>query len=185
MNSDPERFVAAPRPSTLDPRLSARRAVIDIGTNSVKLLVADVAPDSVEPVWEGSEQTRLGRGFYEDHRLRPEAIADTAKAVAHFVETAREQRAGNVRVIATSAARDAVNADELLQSVRTASGLTVEVISGEQEADWAFQGVLTDETLRTQPVLILDVGGGSTEFILGQAGRALFRDSFKLGSVRL
>lgn len=162
-----------------------RRAVIDIGTNSVKLLVADVSAAAVEPVWEGSEQTRLGRGFYDDHRLRPAAIADTAKAVADFAETAREQGATQVRVIATSAARDAVNAGELLAAVRAASELAVEVISGEQEADWAFQGVLTDDSLRDQPLLILDVGGGSTEFILGDAGRSRFRESFKLGTVRL
>ena len=185
MKSDPERF-ESPISHLPSPISSAsRRAVIDIGTNSVKLLVADVTPDSVEPVWEGSEQTRLGRGFYEDHRLRTEAIADTAKAVAHFVQTAGEQGASSVRVIATSAARDAVNAEELLDAVRVASGEAVEVISGEQEADWAFQGVLTDASLRSQPVLILDVGGGSTEFILGDAGRSVFRDSYRLGTVRL
>ncbi|MFM8471194.1 MAG: Ppx/GppA family phosphatase [Limisphaerales bacterium] len=185
MKSDPERFESPIRHSTFDTRLFTRRAVIDIGTNSVKLLVADVSSDAVEPVWEGSEQTRLGRGFYEDHRLRPEAIADTAKAVAHFVQRAREQGAAHLRVIATSAARDAANASELLAAINTTSGQVVEVISGEQEADWAFEGVLTDASLRDQPVLILDVGGGSTEFILGDAGHARFRDSFKLGTVRL
>lgn len=164
---------------------STRCGVIDIGTNSVKLLVADVAGDTVEPVWEGSEQTRLGRGFYDDHRLRADAIADTARAAAHFSQTAREHGASALRIIATSAARDAVNAAELLHALRAATGHTVEVISGEQEADWAFQGVLTDASLRTAPLLILDVGGGSTEFILGHQGRALFRDSFKLGTVRL
>ena len=178
MNPDPENF-AARIPH------SERRAIIDIGTNSVKLLVADVSPAAVEPVWEGSEQTRLGRGFYDDHRLRPDAIADTAKAVAHFVTLAREHGAARVRLIATSAARDAVNARDLLDAVRAASGQTLAVISGEQEADWAFQGVLTDATLRALPVLILDVGGGSTEFILGDAGHSVFRDSFKLGTVRL
>ena len=185
VNNDPEHFAATKHLSLITNHSSLRRAVIDIGTNSVKLLVADVSTDAVEPVWEGSEQTRLGRGFYEDHRLRPDAIADTAKAVAEFVQTAREQGATSVRVIATSAARDAVNAGELLDAVRAASGQTVEVISGEQEADWAFQGVLTDGSLRSQPVLILDVGGGSTEFILGDAGRSVFRDSYKLGTVRL
>ncbi|MBI5802400.1 MAG: Ppx/GppA family phosphatase [Verrucomicrobia bacterium] len=170
-------------PSTLQP--SSRRAVIDIGTNSVKLLVADVSSGAVEPVWEGSEQTRLGCGFYDDHRLRPEAITNTAMAVAHFVQIAREQGAAHLRIIATSAARDAVNAGELLSAVRAAAGQAVEVISGEQEADWAFQGVLTDSSLRERPVLILDVGGGSTEFILGDAGHSSFRDSFKLGTVRL
>lgn len=185
MTHDPEHFAVpiSDLPSSISG--ASRRAVIDIGTNSVKLLVADVTPAAVEPVWEGSEQTRLGRGFYVDHRLRPEAVADTAKAVAHFVQVSREQGATSVRVIATSAARDAVNAEDLLDAVRAASGRSVEVISGEQEADWAFQGVLTDASLRDQPLLILDVGGGSTEFILGHAGHALFRDSFKLGTVRL
>ena len=185
MSTDPEHFSSpiSHLPSPISD--SSRRAVIDIGTNSVKLLVADVSPAAVEPVWEGSEQTRLGRGFYDDHRLRPDAIADTARAVAEFSQTAREQGATHLRVIATSAARDAVNAGELLAAVAAASGVAAEVISGEQEADWAFQGVLTDDSLGSQPVLILDVGGGSTEFILGHAGRALFRDSFKLGTVRL
>ena len=185
VNADPEHFASnTPHSAFRVPRF-ARRAVIDIGTNSVKLLVADVAADAVEPVWEGSEQTRLGQGFYEDHRLRPEAIADTAKAVAHFTQTAREQGATHLRIIATSAARDAVNAGELLAAVHAASGLPVEVISGEQEADWAFRGVLTDAAFGQRPLLILDVGGGSTEFILGHGGHAVFRDSFKLGTVRL
>lgn len=185
VNTDPEHF-ASPifhRPTSISS--ASRRAVIDIGTNSVKLLVADVTPDSVEPVWEGSEQTRLGRGFYEDHRIRPEAIADTARAVAEFAQTARDQGAAHLRVIATSAARDAVNASELLSAVLASSGQVIEVISGKQEADWVFQGVLTDNSLRDKPVLILDVGGGSTEFILGDASHTVFRDSFKLGTVRL
>ncbi len=185
VNNDPEHFAATHHLSLITNHFPLRRAVIDIGTNSVKLLVADVSADSVEPVWEGSEQTRLGRGFYEDHRLRPDAIADTVKAVAHFGSLAREQGARSVRVIATSAARDAVNAGELLNAVHSAGGHVVEVISGEQEADWAFQGVLTDSALRSQAVLILDVGGGSTEFILGDAGHSVFRNSFKLGTVRL
>ncbi|MFA6544391.1 MAG: hypothetical protein WCS99_08185 [Limisphaerales bacterium] len=185
MNTDPEHFAATTHLPLIANHSSERRAVIDIGTNSVKLLVADVTADAVEPVWEGSVQTRLGRGFYDDHRLRPDAIADTARAAAGFVQTAREQGAAALRIIATSAARDAVNAAELLKAVHAATGREVEVISGEQEADWAFQGVLTDASLRDQPALILDVGGGSTEFILGDAGRMLFRDSFKLGTVRL
>ena len=66
-----------------------RRAVIDVGTNSVKLLVAEVAERTVIPIFEESEQTRLGRGFYESHLLQPEAIGDTARVVAHFSEVAR------------------------------------------------------------------------------------------------
>ena len=84
-----------------------RRAVIDVGTNSVKLLVAEVAGQQVRPIREQSHQTRLGAGFYETHRLKAEAIDATAKAVAEFAAAAREAQAESVRVIATSAAREA------------------------------------------------------------------------------
>jgi exopolyphosphatase/guanosine-5'-triphosphate,3'-diphosphate pyrophosphatase len=164
---------------------STRRAVIDVGTNSVKLLVADVAGHDVRPVWEDSKQTRLGSGFYETHRLQPEPIAKTARAVAQFAGLAREVKATSIRVIATSAARDAVNPAELLSAIEAACGLKVEIISGEQEAEWAFHGVTTDPGLARQPLLLLDVGGGSTEFILGQGEHKHFRHSFPLGTVRL
>jgi len=164
---------------------SARRAVIDVGTNSVKLLVADVSGREVQPVWEESKQTRLGRGFYETHRLQPEAIDATAKAVAQFEETARKYQASSIRVVATSAARDAVNASELSAAIEKVSGLKMEIISGEQEADWVFQGVTTDPALAYFPLLLLDVGGGSTEIILGQGERKHFSQSFPLGTVRL
>ena len=185
MNHDPEHFASDAARVTRREPVAERRAVIDIGTNSVKLLVADVTATTVVPVWEGSEQTRLGRGFYDDHQLRPEAIADTAQATAHFAATAREHGATHLRLIATSAARDALNTEQLRAAIHAATGHPLEVISGEQEADWAFQGVLTHSAFGPQPVLILDIGGGSTEIILGHAGRALFRDSFKLGTVRL
>jgi exopolyphosphatase/guanosine-5'-triphosphate,3'-diphosphate pyrophosphatase len=162
-----------------------RRAVIDVGTNSVKLLVADVAGHDVRPVCEESKQTRLGRGFYETHRLQPEPIAKTAKAVRTFADMASELKAVSVRVIATSAARDAVNPEELISAIETASALRVEIISGEQEADWAFRGVTTDPELAKLPLLLLDVGGGSTEFILGKGEHKHFQASFPLGTVRL
>lgn len=161
------------------------RAVIDIGTNSVKLLVGNIAAGNVAPIHEDSEQTRLGKGFYETHILRASAIAQTAEAVAKFANEARQLGATAIRVIATSAARDAKNPRELLDAIESKSGLQVQIISGEQEADWAFQGVLTDAELAKHPLLILDVGGGSTEFIFGERGHARFRESFQLGTVRL
>jgi exopolyphosphatase/guanosine-5'-triphosphate,3'-diphosphate pyrophosphatase len=162
-----------------------RRAVIDVGTNSIKLLVADVEGHDVRPVCEDSKQTRLGRGFYETHRLQAEPIAKTAKAVKTFAEKARELKAVSLRIIATSAARDAVNPGDLISAIETAAGLKVEIISGEKEAEWAFHGVTTDPALATQPLLLLDVGGGSTEFILGQGEHKHFQESFPLGTVRL
>ncbi len=162
-----------------------RRAVIDVGTNSIKLLVADVAGRDVQPVHEESRQTRLGQGFYETRRLQPEPIAYSANAVADFARTARQHEARTIRVIATSAARDAVNPDDLISAIEAAAKLKVEIISGRQEAAWAFQGVTTDPELARVPLLLLDVGGGSTEFILGQGERTQFAHSFTLGTVRL
>jgi exopolyphosphatase/guanosine-5'-triphosphate,3'-diphosphate pyrophosphatase len=162
-----------------------RRAAIDIGTNSVKLLVADVLGHDVRPVFEDSKQTRLGQAFYETHRLQPGAIAATANAVAYFAKTAREQNAASIRVFATSAARDAINPEELTGAIEAACGLKVEIISGDLEADWVFQGVASDPQLAKAPLLLLDVGGGSTEFIVGQGEHKHFRHSFPLGSVRL
>lgn len=162
-----------------------RRAVIDVGTNSVKLLVADVQGREIQPICEQSKQTRLGQGFYETHQLLPEAIGNTAKAVAVFVAQAQTYEVRQIRVIATSAARDAVNAGELIAAIERASGHRTEIISGEQEADWAFQGVTTDPALANIPILLLDVGGGSTEFILGHGDHKHFRQSFRLGTVRL
>jgi exopolyphosphatase/guanosine-5'-triphosphate,3'-diphosphate pyrophosphatase len=162
-----------------------RRAVIDVGTNSVKLLVADVSGRTVQPVFEENRQTRLGKGFYETHRLQPESIRRTAEAVAEFENIARTQNSRTTRVIATSAARDAINPTELTKAIERASGLKTEIISGVREAEWAFLGVTTDAELAAKPLLLLDVGGGSTEFILGHGTKKSFAHSFPLGTVRL
>ena len=162
-----------------------RRAVIDVGTNSIKLLVADVSGRDVRPVHEESRQTRLGRGFYQTRRLQPETIACTAEAVWEFDQTAREKNSDSIRVIATSAARDAVNPGDLTSAIERVSDLKVEIISGEQEAGWVFQGVTAGTELAKAPLLLLDVGGGSTEFILGRGERQHFAHSFPLGTVRL
>ena len=167
------------------PAPGRRRAVIDVGTNSIKLLVADVTGRDVQPVHEESRQTRLGKGFYETRLLQPEAIARTAEAVAEFAKAARENKAASIRVIATSAARDAVNPGDLTLAIERASGLKVEIISGEREAGLVFQGVTTDPALAKTPLLLLDVGGGSTEFILGRGEHEHFACSFPLGTVRL
>lgn len=168
--------------------LEYRGAVIDVGTNSVKLLVADVLGQAVVPVLETSEQTRLGAGFYDTRQLQPERIENTARVVAGFAVRARGLGAVRLRVIATSAAREAINGADLSTALAAASGVPTEIISGEQEADWGFAGVVSNPVFAGRELMILDVGGGSTEVILGQSGtasgRPSFRQSFPLGSVR-
>ncbi len=162
-----------------------RRAIIDVGTNSVKLLVADVKGRDVVPIHEESRQTRLGQGFYQTNRLQPENLAHTAEAVWEFDQIARDKGALGVRVVATSAARDALNPEDLTVCIERACGLKTEIISGAKEAEWAFQGVTTDPELAGHPLAILDVGGGSTEWVVGQGRIKLFGHSFPLGTVRL
>jgi exopolyphosphatase / guanosine-5'-triphosphate,3'-diphosphate pyrophosphatase len=169
----------------LKPKIPNRRAVIDIGTNSVKVLIADLVEGRLAPVSEMSRQTRLGAGFYVTHTLQSSAIALTADVVAEFCAAAAALGTASVRVIATSAARDARNAVELIDAVRERTGLKTEILSGDKEAEWAFRGVTSNPGLAQSPVLILDVGGGSTEFIVGDHAVPQFRSSYSLGTVRL
>jgi len=162
-----------------------RRAVVDVGTNSVKLLVAEVQGGEVRPILEESKQTRLGQGFYPAHVLQRGPIALTASAVTEFAAKAAELGAGSPRVVATSAVRDAVNRHELTLAVEHACGLSVRVISGEEEANYGFQGVTSDARLAQGSLMLLDVGGGSTELIIGQEDHKSFAQSFPLGTVRL
>ncbi|MBI1842606.1 MAG: Ppx/GppA family phosphatase, partial [Verrucomicrobia bacterium] len=144
------------------------RAIIDIGTNSVKLLIAEVSGRVVTPVHEVSEQTRLGRGFYETHELQSEAIGDTLRVLDEFKYVAAHRGARRLQVVATSAVRDARNQRTFLDAVLRHVGVKVDVLTGDLEADWVYQGVTSDPALAGQRLLIVDVGGGSTEFILGQ-----------------
>ena len=107
-----------------------RRGVIDIGTNSVKLLVADCHGSAVQPVAETSRQTRLGRGLYDSGRLQPEPITDTAEAVHDYLHLAKREGAVETGIIATSAMREADNALELIDAL----GQAVIILSGDDEA---------------------------------------------------
>ena len=162
-----------------------RRAVIDIGTNSVKLLVAAVEGAEVRWVHKAGEAVRLGQGIFETHWLQPDAIQRAAQVVARLARQAAGFNPSVFHVIATSAVREAVNRADLVNAVEAASGLKVEVLSGEQEAEWVFAGVRRDPALAGLPLMVIDVGGGSTEFIIGQDDLIICRYSFPLGSLRL
>jgi exopolyphosphatase / guanosine-5'-triphosphate,3'-diphosphate pyrophosphatase len=164
---------------------SPRYAVIDIGTNSIKLLVAEVSGHHVRPLREESEQTRLGEGFYETHLLQGKAIHATAYFAGKFADLARCLKVEGIRIIGTSAVRDAINQAELLQAVEQKAGLKVDIISGEEEASLAFRGVTSDSDLDGHRVCLLEIGGGSAQFIVGEDQRMDFAKSFELGAVRL
>lgn len=163
-----------------------RYATIDVGTNSVLLLVAERGPDGrFTPVAERAEITRLGQGVDQARRLAPEAMERTAAAVAAFAAEARALGAEAVVATATSAARDAANGADFVALVRSGAGVDLEVISGDDEARLSFASAFADFGGRG-PLVVLDIGGGSTEFIFGDAAGAVrFRRSFDVGSVRL
>ena len=161
-----------------------RRAVIDIGSNSVKLLIADVAGNVVTPLVHEGEQTRLGRGVFETGLLETAAIKDTTRVVANFADKAREHGAPQIQVLATSAARDATNSNELTAAM-TAIGLNLEIISGEVETELVLRGVRSHPDFAEGPLALIDVGGGSTELLVADAQSLRMEQSFQLGTVRL
>ena len=162
-----------------------RRAVIDIGTNTVKLLVADVRQGQLVVIGSKDRTTRLGEGVNKSGRLLPAAIARTIQAVNEFQAEARALGATDVIVLTTSAVRDAVNRDEFFDQVRRVCGLEVKLISGDREAELIFRAVSSDPEWSGVPMLVVDVGGGSAEFIQGRDGMMELLQSLPLGALRL
>ncbi|MFA5192439.1 MAG: Ppx/GppA phosphatase family protein [Verrucomicrobiia bacterium] len=162
-----------------------RLAAIDIGTNTIKLLVAATKDGALAALHEDSQTTRLGENVSATKRLAPEAIERTAAGIAAFAARAREMGAVKILAVSTSGAREADNTGQFLARVREAAGLEVEIISGEREAELIFAGVSTDASIRGQRLLVMDVGGGSGELIIGQNGKAEDRVCLPVGAVRL
>lgn len=165
-----------------------RRAAVDIGTNSVLLLIADVTPTGITRVHERAEITRLGAGVDATRALSPEAIARTLTALRDYADDLLAHHVTALRVVATSAVRDARNRDEFLVPAQEALGVAVETLSGEDEARATFRGALLGLPLeRDAPVITFDIGGGSTEVIVGRVGarEPSSARSVDIGAVRL
>jgi exopolyphosphatase/guanosine-5'-triphosphate,3'-diphosphate pyrophosphatase len=167
-----------------------RVAAVDCGTNSVRLLVADVdaASGTLTDVDRRMEVVRLGEGVDRTGRFSTAALERTQLALRRYAEVIRECRAERVRMVATSATRDAANRGEFVASVLDILGVEPEVISGGEEATLSFTGAtrgLADPG--ADPCLVVDIGGGSTEFVLGRAGEGSVRSarSVDVGCVRL
>lgn len=145
-----------------------RAAAVDVGTNSVRLLVADVADGSVDPLERRMEITRLGAGVDRTGRLEPAAIERTLDVLRRYRGALDEHGDPPVRATATSAARDASNRDELFAPAAEL-GIELELLSGTDEAALSFRGALAglDGRDLASPFLVVDIGGGSTEFVLG------------------
>jgi exopolyphosphatase/guanosine-5'-triphosphate,3'-diphosphate pyrophosphatase len=168
-----------------------RVAAIDQGTNSIRLVVVEPASrDGDDPTELARDMviTRLGQGVDRTGRIDPEALRRTVEVLARFARRARALHAERIRVAATSAVRDAENREEFAAAVLELTGSELEVISGEREAGLSFLGVThrLDPLAAPPPYLVLDIGGGSTELVVGaEPGRAEHAISTRMGSVRL
>jgi len=166
----------------------SRLAAVDVGTNSVLLLVAERGADGVlHPVREEAEITRLGRGVDRTGLLSAEGQEATLEVLGRFADLARRSGARAMVVTATSAARDARNGSEFLARARERTGATVEILPGDEEARLSYLAVAQDFAAGAGEagLLAIDVGGGSTEFVHGQGRTVRFRTSLDIGSVRL
>lgn len=160
-----------------------RVAVIDIGTNSTRLLVADVAGGRVSPVERRSTVTRLGRGVDLSGHLAHEAIEDVCGAIDAYVGILQELGAETIEAIATSAVRDADNGSAFIAELRERFALSARVLDGEEEARATYLGA-TSEAPPSEPTLVIDIGGGSTELVVGTGSEISFHDSLQAGVVR-
>ncbi|QDQ11974.1 Ppx/GppA phosphatase family protein [Streptomyces spectabilis] len=166
-----------------------RVAAIDCGTNSIRLLVADADPRTGELVDLDRRMriVRLGQGVDRTGRLAPEALERTFAACREYAAVIKEHGAQRTRFVATSASRDAENRDEFVRGVLDILGVEPEVISGDQEAEFSFTGATKELTGRADletPYLVVDIGGGSTEFVVGD-GRVRAARSVDVGCVRM
>lgn len=162
-------------------------AGIDCGTNSIRLIIAD-RQASGEPLNVRTREmriVRLGEGIDKTGQFAPAALERTFAAVDEYAQIISKYGADKIRFVATSASRDAKNRDEFFTGIKERLGVTPEVISGEEEATLSFSGATSSFKDEDEPVLVVDIGGGSTEFVLGQRGQVIDTISTNMGSVRI
>jgi exopolyphosphatase/guanosine-5'-triphosphate,3'-diphosphate pyrophosphatase len=162
----------------------SRVAAIDCGTNSIRLLIADIAGDNFKEVLRTMEIVRLGQGVDQNKAFHPDAIDRTLKAVELFRDQIASKGVEKIRFCATSATRDATNRSLFTDGVRDILGIEVEVIPGEEEAELSFIGATKELRQSDAPFLVVDIGGGSTEFVFGSQ-KVEFAKSVNIGCVRM
>ena len=161
-----------------------RVAAIDCGTNSIRLLIADIDGINFREIVRDMEIVRLGQGVDQTGQFHPDAIARTLAAVDKFAAEIAKRGVEKIRFCATSATRDATNRHLFVDGVRERLGIELEVISGDEEAALSFTGAIKDLDPSNGPFLVVDIGGGSTEFVFGTATVEAAR-SVNIGCVRM
>src|SRR3984893_3754849 len=160
-------------------------AAVDIGPNSVRLKLARLSGRQLREIHEDRQVTRLGDGVFRSGFLAPNAMADTVKVLRRFHRAVQHEGADFVRVVATSALRDARNSRAFLEWVRSATGWNVEIISGLEEARLIHLGLVSNLRLTASNILMVDLGGGSCALTISSQGHILITLRMPLGEVRL
>ena len=160
-------------------------AAVDIGSNSVRLKIARLQGGRLRSLHEDREVTRLGEGVFSSGFLTPESMAETVKVLRRFHRATQQVVTDTVRVVATSALRDARNSQAFLEWVRSATGWRVEIISGVEEARLIHLGLVSGSRVDRFPTLLMDLGGGSCELTVTEGGHIRDAVSLPLGAVRL
>ena len=161
-----------------------RIASIDIGTNTILLLIAEVEEGALKPLLEKETIVRLGEGLQKSGILSEGAMERGIQTLDQYLKECQKMGVQRIFAAGTSALREARNSDHFLERVEEKLNLSIEIISGEEEAQLSFLAVTRDLKESRKPILVIDVGGGSTEFILGRGDRITQWVSLPLGSVR-
>ena len=163
---------------------SMRVAAIDCGTNSLRLLIADIEGNNLREVYRDMRIVRLGQGVDQNKAFAPEAVERTLVATQEYFDLIRAKGVERIRFCATSATRDASNRNLFIDGVREILGIPPEVIPGVEEAALSFLGATKQLSQELAPFLVVDIGGGSTEFVLGES-EVIAARSVNIGCVRM
>jgi exopolyphosphatase / guanosine-5'-triphosphate,3'-diphosphate pyrophosphatase len=162
---------------------AVRVAVIDIGTNSTRLLISDVEGGNAEQVERRTTVTNMGRGVDHSNLICADAVEDVCRVIADYMARYEEMGAERVMAIATSAVRDAVNGEAFIAELRERFDLDARLLTGEEEAHLTYLGA-TAHRVEGEPTLVFDIGGGSTELIVGSGMNVGFHTSLQAGTIR-
>lgn len=162
-----------------------RVAAIDIGTNSMRLLIADYEDGKFKKREKHINTTRIGEYVDKDGNINKEAIDRNIDALEEFASMAKEKGCEQIWAVGTSALRDSENSDEFVEKAMNKSGISVEIITGGAEANLGFMGVIEGIQGKDENILVIDIGGGSTEFIVGNKSGIKFMKSENVGALRM
>lgn len=159
-------------------------AVIDLGTNTFHLIIAQISTDEVKVIYKTNIPVKLGEGRINDNIIIPEAYERGLLALETFNSEIKKHKADVVKAIATSAIRSAANGDDFIKAAKSLTGIEIEAVSGDEEAGYIYSGIKATGAIDGSS-LIIDIGGGSTEFIICDAQGPLWKKSYNIGAARL